>query len=860
MRWTSFNGALGALLVAGSAHAQTGGNSVPDPVWVPPARPASGCPAPTLAQCSDPDWLYSNDPCALEQNAPDSECAGLLYDDLDTRASNGAEQIGIVSKNIAPLGVAKVIPTPPQALNPQNQYVPDLYSITSQKGGIDYVGANDLGANIYAFWHNNGARVESCREYAYERFYDINEFQRRIKGKRDDYRKVFADAYGPAQNHWAIGSRHLNDAWLRGKDGKAFGRVFTNVSRAKNAFFTIPEYPGIPNQAALLSGPGLLSSLAKFDPGTSARLAKIAANKVNNAHMVAKTWAWNKMMEGLIAYKPGLQGGGFALNQQLLYAPQPDPQNQLITELGTLQQYPNVRRRVYEELDELYALQLRLKKLQEEWAKANIRFQGSGWTVTNAGLEKPQVNIVQFQAPQQNQGLVLQANNYQQQPPAQQGQNIAIENPETVVRRRLLEEFVAVIARADAEGCLAGGPTACDWSPREFAERIFFDFSPQEDALYAWCQDFSGGQLSNLLNLNIVFVSHPQFYCKVQTGPTLTAAQLEALEGQVETCREAEIAYKEWMQLEEAKNRVKKIPELYDQSTGQFKMPGVHKSRDEYMGNKYFGLGYDYAFGFNLDIQSEICVINLYAGGHLKSSVNLLTLPVSLIDAAAYVDTEAREVRVHASVLGIELFEGVHETWSTQEDFHFNVVKTPKKSRDQTLIDTKIIVVVVPIGIKLGITGEVGANLGATLDTAGLGGDACPEVIVGGLVEPFIGMGGYVSAAIDIFIAAAGVRGEVNIITVSLPFRPGIGLKVLGGTPGSVLPGGIELQLSAKLDLRLSTLSGRIFAFAEIGWCPFCYTGQFTIVEWTGPQWNTPIINQTYKINLADLDVAFNGG
>lgn len=859
MRWTRATWTLGVLLVAGSAHAQSGG-SVPDPVWVPPSPPASGCPAPTLAQCSDPDWLYSDDPCAVEQNAPGSECAGLFYEDLDTRASNGDEELHVVSTNLVPLGVSNVIPTPVQSYSLEKQYVPDLYSITSQKGGIDYVGANDLAANIYAFWHNNGTRVESCREYVYERFYDINEFQRRIKGRRDDYRRVFADAYGPAYNHWAVGSRHLNDSWLRGKDGKPFGRIFNNISRAKNAFFSIPQYPGINNQAGVLDGPPLLSSLSKFDPATSARIAKIQAKKTNNAHMVAKTWAWNKQMEGLLAYHPGVQGGGGGFNQQLLYAPQPDPEDVVLNELGNLAQYPNVRRRLYEELDELYELQLRLRRLQEEWAKANLRFLGSGWTVTNAGLEKTQVNLVQFQAPQQNQGFGLQANNYQQQPPAQQGLNFAIENPETVVRRRILEELVEVIARADLEGCLESWPSACDWSPREFTERILFDFGPQEDELYAWCQDFSGGQLSNLLNLNIVFVEHPQFYCKVQTGPTLTAAQLEALVGQVETCREAEIAYKEWMQLEEAKNRVKSIPELYDQSTGQFKLPGIYKSRDEYMGNKYFGLGYDYAFGFNLDIQSEICVINLYAGGHLKSEVNLLTLPVSLIDAAAYVDTEAREVRVHASVLGIELFDGIHETWSTQEDFHFNVVKTPKKSKDQTLIDTKIIVVVVPIGIKLGITGEVGANLGATLDTAGLGGDACPEVIVGGLVEPFIGMGGYVSAAIDIFIAAAGVRGEVNIITVSLPFRPGIGLKVLGGMPGSVLPSGIEFQLSAKLDLRLSTLSGRIFAFAEIGWCPFCYTGEFTIVEWTGPQWNTSIINQTYKVNLADLDVAFNGG
>lgn len=851
---------VASLLVSSAAQAQSSGGAQ-DPVWVPPADPPSRCPPPTLEQCSDPSWLYSDDPCAIEQNAPDSECAGLLYDDLDARAADGDEELYVVSKDLDPLGVANVIRTPAANYDPQNEYVPDLYSITSQKGGIDYVGANDLEANVYLFWNANGTQIESCREYVYERFYDVNEFQRRIKGRRDDYRRVFEDAYGPAYNHWAIGSRHLNNPWLRGKDGKPFGRIFTNALRAKNAFFKIPQHPTAKDQPAVLSAPGLLTSLSKFDPATKARLLKVQSFKTNSMHLVRKTWAWNKQMEALLAYHPGPYGGGGSLNLPLAYGGQPDPDDVVVDMLGTLQEYPNVRRRIYEELDELHQLQRRLAALQEEWALADKRFEGSGWTVTNAGLEKEEVNLVQFQAIPQNQGPGLQVQNYaQEQPPAQLGLNFTTNDAETVVRRRILEELVEVIARADSEGCLEGGPTACDWSPRGFTERVLFDFGDREDDLYAWCQDFTGGQLSNVLNLDLVFVEHPMFYCAVQTGATMTASGLEELEQQVEVCREAEIAYKEWVAQEEAKNRVRQIPELYDQATGQFKPPGIDKSRDEYMGNKYFGLGYDYAFGFGMDIQPEICTLNLHAGGHLNSHVNLLTLPVSLIDTAAYVSTEDREVDVHASVLGIELFDGIHETWSTQEDFHFDVVRTPKKAKDQTLIDTTVVVVVVPIGIELGISGEVGANLGMTLDTEGLGGDACPSVTIGGLVEPYIGMGGFVSAAIDIFIAAAGVRGDVNIITVSLPFRPGIGLAVLGGMGGNVLPSGLELQLSASLDLVLSTLSGRIFAFAEIGWCPFCYTGEFTLIEWTGPEWKTSLIDQTYTVNLADLDAAFNGG
>jgi hypothetical protein len=133
-------------------------------------------------------------------------------------------------------------------------------------------------------------------------------------------------------------------------------------------------------------------------------------------------------------------------------------------------------------------------------------------------------------------------------------------------------------------------------------------------------------------------------------------------------------------------------------------------------------------------------------------------------------------------------------------------------------------------------------------------------VVVSGIVEPYVAIDGYVAAAIDVFIAAAGIRGEVNIITVKLPFKPGIGLEVIGDMNGDLLPDDLVLSVIAKMDLILSTLSGRIQAFAELGPCPFCISGEFKIIEWSGPQWETNLFNQTYEIGLSDLAAAFPGG
>lgn len=833
-----------------------------DPVWAPPLSNHSGCPAPTLALCSDGEWLYSDDPCAIEQNAPDSECAALLYGDLDERADDGDEQLFIVPRSLDAKGVAPVIRTPAAQIQAQREYVPDVFSVTSRKAGADYANITDIGINQFADWDANGNVVTSCREYAYERFYDINEYQRRVGPFRDEYGRAFEEAYKHPSNDWAIGSRHLADARLRGKDGKEIGYIFRDVPVAKNELFRIPNHPEAGAEAGIgITGPGLLTSLAAFHQPTAARLAKIESHKQGGAHLVNKTWLWQKQMKDLLSYKPAAQPV-FDPGQVLANQPNPPPNVGLQLDYAA---GPQARKRLYEELDELYDLQQRLLELVERWGELDWRFPNSGWTVEGAGLEDDGFGVANLGE------LALPPAVFPLQPfplaanvtpkvigPVKLALDVQQVDIETLQRRAVLEELVEIIRRADNEGCLEDGATPCDWSPKSFVLKAMRDYSAQEDARYEWCQAFTGGNLANVLNLNLVVVAHPQFYCAITTQSTITAKGLEDLEDRVEECREAQIAYQQFQQQELAKARVREIPELVDPATGGFKPPGIDKSRDEYMGNKYFGLGYDYGFGFGMDIQSEICTINMHAGGHMNVYTKVFGEQLYLLDAAANADTDDRVVHVHAEIIGIELFQGIDETWSTQEDFHFDIVKKPNKKKSQKIIDTTIVVVVVPIGIELGISGEVGATLGLTLDTEGLGGDACPKVVVGGLVEPYLAVNGYVAAGIDIFIASAGIRGEVNIITVKLPFRPGIGLALIGDDDGDLLPESLALEVSASLDLRLQTLSGNIYAYAEVGFCPFCYTGEFTIVKWNGPAWNQTLFNQVYSVDLVDLDAVFN--
>ena len=167
---------------------------------------------------------------------------------------------------------------------------------------------------------------------------------------------------------------------------------------------------------------------------------------------------------------------------------------------------------------------------------------------------------------------------------------------------------------------------------------------------------------------------------------------------------------------------------------------------------------------------------------------------------------------------------------------------------------TYIVVVIVPIKIEAGISGEVGINLGFTANAQGFDNESCPKASVGGLIEPYVAVNGYVEAGIDVLIASAGIRGELTIIRASTPFTTGVGVALLSGT---LAPENLELQVNTKLGVKLQTLSGSVRGYAQVGWCPFCIRGEKEIVSWEGPSLDTTLFQQQYKVNLADLGIAF---
>lgn len=831
-----------------------------------PARPGSpvgglpltpGCGAVTLAQCSDPNFLYNTRCGQLQRERSNSECSALLEDGMaDAAASNGRE-LSVVPRSMTPSGVDYVVPD--TANSPGRYYVPDLASPHSAQAAASYTTSNVIGVNEYESWRASGPRVSSCREYVWERWADINEFLRLATPVRSDFRRVFDIAFGPASNPASIGTRHLSDARLRGRDGRFFGVLFNGTLQARNRFYQMTNFPGYSSEFPPPTDvPGLLDSLAQRSLNGAFLVGRIQTARASNQYRVAETWAWHRQMSERFVYQPsaGIRGPGELASQP------PEPGDFDLALLGQAPQTPH-RRYLDEELNEWWRLQQRFDALVKDWKAANARFIGSGWTVRNAGLGFPILQIGNIR--QTINDLAPPARIGRVPGPGQGPTRIAVVDPETLVRQRILDEMLSILTDANAEGCLSGTDSACDWSTARFAAALQNNFGAAQDRTIAECNDFTGGNLQNILELDLPLVDddeYPEFNCRITTGTSITALGFEQLQSDVDWCREMQSALEEARATDEALANVRAIPELVDPATGDFVLPNVRRTRDESMGNDYFGLGYSYDLGFESDINAEICQVDVQAVARTRAEARVFGKELILLDIGAEADTVERTVDIWARVasknifMPQELFDPIAIEVAEIEPLEFNLTRSFEKVKEQRIIETTIIVVIVPLSIEAGIAGKVGVELGLSVLAEAADNNGCPSVDIGGIVRPYLGVSGYVEAAIDIFIAEVGIRGDLNLITVSLPFRPSfiVRLKELSTDPND-----FELSVRARLDLELSTLSGKLSAYAEIGFCPFCYTGRKTIVEWAGPSWNTRLFDQQYTVTLADLFTALGG-
>ncbi|HMJ11207.1 MAG TPA: hypothetical protein VK524_07350 [Polyangiaceae bacterium] len=882
---------------------------------------SAACPTPSLSVCQDGNYLEST--CAAPHIAEGGTCNALVQEamlDENDKAEPSIIPKQLRASGVDRVIPENGIDLEPY-YTPDPVSVNSLYEAVSYGANVPAASANpnaadDFFYDVYAGWTANAANVLSCEEYVYEKYFDLNVYHRLVGADLNHPENALSVAFGALSKSQSIGTRHLNSPSLRGLDQRVFGEFFLNEWTPKNAFFDIPTHVTSTGEAIGPLGPNLHQSIENYSDLGDALLATIEDNRDATA-LVQQSWARTKWLWENLMYHPppalGLKSptpGGTPPDPGSSVSATPgnpivgsqtlagfnDPAAEL---LGLVPGNPDVRRHLSDELNELYRLQVRLKELLRQWQDANLKYWGSGW---HPNALKPDHQDTLVGTPSGTgggggsggAGSLVVGTHTDPNPalsaaapgsgggggvaPTGNVGSIAIDLPtdpeETIVRRRIVKEITTILDEAHDRGCLDKGLTACDWSPMSFARGAHANFAPFQEGAFNDCvkivegiatgsdQPPTDGFLPNLLGRTYTFVpAGDEYACAVHVPGELSAEELEDLKPQIRHCHEQQLKQEE----QDAKEAVAASTPLYDDATGEWQNPGLLKEGGEEMGNKYFGLDYGYKFGWELDMSNGVCGMQAWAGAQFDAGATVFTKHFTMVDFEASLDTadsddDGKVVDIHGEIFGKKMFDDIVVTQGQIEPLLlWNKTEDVSESKDAPLIDQRFVIVVVPVRLTAGVAGRIGAELGITAELAGFTNGECPRVAVGGLVRPYIAIDAFVEAGIDIFIASAGIRGDLTIIEAGLPFKPNVSVTLSGGKieGNDVQPVDLELKVNTNLKLELSTLSGKLSAFAQAGVCPLCAKGKWTIVEWNGPKWSKTLFDETYTAPLDVLSLVY---
>lgn len=886
---------------------------------VPPSpEQEEGCTIPTLSQCQDPAYIDTR--CGQLQVDHEWTCAALIDDGMQALSEDATP--GAVPWSMSAEGVARVVDGGSMSVG--EHYVSDPLVIGSAYVGAEYGGAIPVastGASVltagdtFDGWALSDTFM-SCEEHVYERWYPIHEMLRALGSDARDPLRVVQVAFGPESDPASFGTHHLMslavhdlagdevmtlpyDRYDRGPDGS---------DRAKNAFFWLPAYQPV-GQHLEDPGPDLHAAIRAYSSAGDAFLDLIESARAEDApgtdHYVDhvypqrleydRWWYTNVLFEGPRggkavggaavgdAFLPGIGAGGITpidAAEDLLYENTEPTAAQL---LGTVPAVPGMRRYLAAELDELYALQERLLDLARRWYALNFRFEGSGWLPSELEPETPIFQGTVVRPPSRDSLTTLEDDDgfadYAAELPSDGpsghgtfGDFAAADGSETALRRTLVAEMVGLLAHAADAGCLEPGVTPCDWSPAKLAARLLRGFDRQRDQAFRSCQRLvdgiaegsthapTNGLMMNMLGEVFEFEdANGNEVCQVAVPSSLSTDDLSTLRDQLTECREAqsEAVIETYIQT------IQEETDLYDAASGEIRNPGFRRSREEQMGNDFFGLSYAYDYGYELDLSDGVCAPQVFLGAEFSAGLDVLTHHVELIDVAARIDSNEETnddflVDVHADVLGQPIFDPmtIDDQGLGGKSYEWSAVIEGSHEFDQTLATARFVIVFVPVSISAGIGAELGFRAEPLVQANGFGKPGeCPSLHVSGALTPFAGARGFVEAGIDVGIATAGIRGQVNIATFEMPFTPTLTIITNAEVDHHYenIAATALLTVDVDVKLKLRTLDGTISAFAEAGICPLCVRASVDIIDWRGPSWDETLYHGAWELELGML-------
>ncbi len=360
-------------------------------------------------------------------------------------------------------------------------------------------------------------------------------------------------------------------------------------------------------------------------------------------------------------------------------------------------------------------------------------------------------------------------------------------------------------------------PTVCDWSPRLFKEQLDAALLPPREDEFQRCVFLTGNDFG------------PDSY--------VHHAEVLGIEG---------VSGDQTTSPSKFHGFVVELEPLLpiDQITKDL-MRGWSRSDVNNQGNAWFGVRYNYSVGAGLrdfwGPGSRMCDANAYINGAFNVDGTIVKQEVEVMRASAEARTEPNDLHVAANlrVAGVDIYNFDHNY-----PLSFNVTFSPKRSGDLLHVRYDFVIAFVPVKVEGGISGELGLEFSAS---GGLTRDCAHDGVQLSATEtlkPWVELDAYVSAAVNLHLVSAGVKGTLVLVDLSLPLSENVYIYPWQGDPTRP-----ALSRSSELNLNVEALSGKITLFVKV---PF-HTYESKLFDWSGFHSNTKLYKYSFLTLLSAL-------
>ncbi len=790
------------------------------------------CPdQPSLAQCQDPAFMYGACGAAFLEDArtnPDAICNTLLEEAALNQAGGLAETAVVVPQVVDAAGAvhgdggdddigdARVAPRIDEAVSTVGgQSLAEAGEGAPLLGGlfINAIRYNDVDPFPLpdpeptpdpepepepepepdptpappATPHD--APVGTCADYARDKYLSYTTFDDAASQVAEDHRAVFQLAYGPITDPRAIGTRTMAGLLTEGTDGRPFTVPFPGGMQPKNTWFTVEFAPDADYSIDehFDPGDGSLRRLKGVVLGDAGLEAAIDAGRQH--HVEHFPWHWNMNLD--------LAG---ELDERLIDR---ERDQAAFAEL--------LARRALAVESSIVALRQALRQVFGEAAgecfdnMPDPRHLPPGADPIGDCLDEIDLDALMA--------------------PHRASVNARLASFDSAIRGRL--------QAARAEGCVnPNATTLCDWSPRRFAQRMKDTVGAARQRAYEKCLTYTGDDFAALADYTFRHpISDNLMYSR--KNYTTSPAAVDLFMARRDIWRDA---------------LADELDEVLDADGGDGGSPRMTGGASDAvtMGNSLFGAGYSYETSWQVfDLEHGLCNLEATFDAAFSADISVLGQQQDLVVADAHAGFD--RIDVDLEVFGQTVID-LPQTLIEQETY---TLVDGENIAEETLADEtyRFTILGIPMSLEVGASGRIGTkhSLAAEIDRGGADCEQVAATLVGRL-EPIVEFDGFAEVGVDFVIAKAGVKGELALVHVRLPFELSLGVAADEGNVAN-----LALTIASTLEAAVRVLDGKLSLFAEIGIGPLSESAEKTFFSWSGVETEFDVLDFDTQVPLASL-------